>query len=388
MGGVERVEYANTLRGIAAVCVLISHYAGVFWKRPEAVAALLHIPAAQVTMPGYLAWLHPSSHLDWGPFGVGVFFLVSGFVIPFSLRNASCPAFLIGRFFRIVPLYAAGFSISLAALWIVGRYFGVEWPFGFKEVLVHYIPGIRDLLWSTNIDGVIWTLEIEMKFYLVCAAAIVWFRRKSPLVFVVPAVLAVIGLYVAGQLQFWQASAPAAYRFGLGLTHAIPYLVFMFIGTLFHFLHTRSLRAELALFIGTSLFAMFAWLLMTGVFSGEATLLWSYVLATLLFGFAASFPRCFRATRLGNFFADISYPLYAIHGVAGYVALRLLLDAGVATWASLAVTTAAALALAWLLHVAIEVPSDRLGKRLARRLQFGAAAPDAASEPAIHGQAG
>lgn len=386
MGAVERVEYANTLRGIAAVCVLVAHYAGVFWKRPESVAALLHIPAAQVTMPGYLAWLHPSSHFDWGPFGVAVFFLVSGFVIPFSLRNASCPAFLIGRFFRIVPLYAAGFSVTLAALWIVGRRFGVEWPFAFKEVLVHYIPGIRDLLWSTNIDGVIWTLEIEMKFYLVCAAAIVWFRRKSPLVFAVPAILALIGSYAASQLASWQAPAPAAYRFGLGLTHAIPYLVFMFIGTLFHFLHTASLRAQPALFIGTFLFATFAWLLMTGMFSGEATLLWNYALAVLLFGFAASFPRCFRATRLGNFFADISYPLYAVHGVAGYVAMRLLLDAGVSAWASLAAATAAALALAWLLHVAVEVPSDRFGKRLAQRLQSGAAVP--AGGPAIPEQAG
>jgi peptidoglycan/LPS O-acetylase OafA/YrhL len=218
-----------------------------------------------------------------------------------------------------------------------------------------------------------------MKFYLVCAAVIFWFRRRSVLVFLAPAILVLIGVYVAGQLQFVQASAPPIYRFGLGLTHAIPYLVYMFIGTVFHFLYTGSMRAEKAVFVGAVLFGSFAWLLTTGVFSGEASLLWSYAFAVMVFGFAASFPQFFKATKVGDFLADISYPLYAIHGVAGYVALRLMLDVGVANWLALLMVTAAAIALAWALHVTVEVPSDILGKRLARRFESWSALATAKS---------
>lgn len=52
--------------------------------------------------------------------------------------------------------------------------------------MIHYIPGIRDVMWSRGIDGIVWTLEIEMKFYLVCSALIVWFREQSLKVFFAP----------------------------------------------------------------------------------------------------------------------------------------------------------------------------------------------------------
>lgn len=131
-----KVEFANTLRGLAAVFVMISHYFGVFWERPEAVAALILAPELPVTVPGYLAWLHLVPQFDWGYLGVCLFFLISGFVIPFSFRNATWGSFLVGRFFRIWPLYAAGFSITLLALWLSTRLHGAPWPFEAEHVLV------------------------------------------------------------------------------------------------------------------------------------------------------------------------------------------------------------------------------------------------------------
>jgi peptidoglycan/LPS O-acetylase OafA/YrhL len=55
----------------------------------------------RAAFPTYLLWLHTSvPQFSWGAFGVALFFLVSGFVIPFSLRAG--PSFLVARFFRIV----------------------------------------------------------------------------------------------------------------------------------------------------------------------------------------------------------------------------------------------------------------------------------------------
>ncbi|TPK42322.1 MULTISPECIES: acyltransferase [unclassified Mesorhizobium] len=355
--GTSRVDFANTLRGIAAVCVLIAHYTANFWRLRDAVASLIHAPVLPelFAFPVYLRWLHLTvPEFDWGAFGVALFFLVSGFVIPFSLRNATWQGFLVGRLFRIIPLYMAGFSITILSVWLVGRYFGVSWPFSVGEIAAHYIPGLRELFGMPSIDGIVWTLEIEIKFYLICALAITWFQRGSILVFAVPAALAACEFYMI--------------RNGFGSTALlpIPFLIFMFIGVVFHYLRAGALKPEKALFLGAGLFFLFS-ILLGEAMPTLASMAWTYGFAVVVFSFAASFPGLFRSTTIGNFFADISYPLYVIHGVAGYAALRVLLDIGAKAWVSLIIVTVGAIGIAWLLHVSVEVPSHNFGRRLATR---------------------
>lgn len=54
-----------------------------------------------------------------------------------------------------------------------------------------------------------------------------------------------------------------------------------------------------------------------------------------------------------------------IHGVAGYVALRILLDLGMKAWVSLLIVTGGCIFLSWVLHKLVEKPSQRVGKKLA-----------------------
>ncbi|TPN34810.1 acyltransferase [Mesorhizobium sp. B1-1-6] len=356
----SRVDFANTLRGIAAVCVLIAHYTYNFWTLREAVASLAHAPVLpeHFAFPMYLRWLHETiPQFNWGAFGVSVFFLVSGFVIPFSLRNMTWQGFLVGRLFRIIPLYMAGFSITILSIWLVGRYFGVQWPFSISGIAILYLPGLREFFGMPSIDGIVWTLEIEIKFYLVCALGIALFRRGSIWVFAIPAALAACEFYMISS------------GFGQTAILPIPFLIFMFIGVVFHYLHVGALTAERALFLNASLFFGFS-ILLGQAMPGLASMAWTYGFAVLVFAFAASFPQLFQRTRIGNFFADISYPLYVIHGVAGYAGLRVLIDLGVKAWLSLIIITAGATGLAWVLHVVVETPSHNLGKRLAAHLRL------------------
>lgn len=140
----NKVEFANTLRGFAALSVLISHYYSVFWFRKPAVATLTHLPQLDDSLgaPVYLSWLHPFPLNESGSFGVALFFLISGFVIPFSLERSSALTFAINRFFRLVPVYICGFSITLLSIFAGVRYFGVPWPFTASEIASHYIPGL------------------------------------------------------------------------------------------------------------------------------------------------------------------------------------------------------------------------------------------------------
>ncbi|MDG4894614.1 acyltransferase [Mesorhizobium sp. WSM4976] len=384
----ERVAFANTLRGVAAISVLIAHYTGAFWSsNREFTAAMINAPVLPLDrygFPTYLLWLHSVPHFDWGSFGVGVFFLVSGFVIPLSLRRSTWQAFLVGRFFRIVPLYVCGFSVTLLGIWLVGEYFGRPWPFTLGDVLVQYIPGPQLFLWVRSIDGIVWTLEIELIFYVVCALAIIWLRKRSALAFLVPLIVAAIGLYVSGTVDDWKEGAIATYHLLLAIQWAAPFIVFMFIGVTFCYLHSAGLDRLQAIVLTAGLFMLFT--VMAGEAKGIAGgggLAFSYGLAVAVFAVAAMFPSMFRSTVVGDFFAKISYPLYVVHGVAGYAALRVLLDLGLKAWMSLIIVTAGAMGVAWLLHVSVEVPSHVLGKRMAAYFprRGGNAAPSAVSAP-------
>ncbi|MDP5007772.1 MAG: acyltransferase family protein, partial [Glaciimonas sp.] len=110
------MEFANTLRGFAALAVLISHYFDFFWIHRDLSAKLTNTSILSVenyATPFYVSWINFGAGFDWGAYAVGVFFLISGFVIPFSLKQETLVNFAMRRLCRIVPTYAVGFSITL-----------------------------------------------------------------------------------------------------------------------------------------------------------------------------------------------------------------------------------------------------------------------------------
>lgn len=166
----QRIEFAHTLRGLAALSVLMWHFLGVFWANPSAVGDLLKVSSLELNMPSYFAPLHFSAHLNYGSFGVAVFFLISGFVIPFSLQSLSVRAFLIARCFRIYPVYLISIAISLSVIWIIGALVSNRpFPYDMGHVIAQALL-LRGWLWLPSIDGLSWTLEIEVVFYLVVSS--------------------------------------------------------------------------------------------------------------------------------------------------------------------------------------------------------------------------
>ena len=157
--GTRRLAWLDALRGFAALCVVYEHFgARVF--------------------PGFHRLVF--SVFDPGLYGVLVFFLVSGYVVPASLeRRGSVRAFWIGRMFRLFPLF--GFVI-LATLLL--NAFGLASVDGTSQdtgaaVLSHLFM-LNDLLGGPNLVVVIWTLSYEMVFYLLLTALFtVGLHRRS-----------------------------------------------------------------------------------------------------------------------------------------------------------------------------------------------------------------
>jgi peptidoglycan/LPS O-acetylase OafA/YrhL len=90
----ERLPALDSLRAIAALAVLFFHYANGY----EHVVG----PHAR-----------PVPNVEWGHSGVDLFFVISGFVIAWTLdRSSSLADFALGRFARLYPAYLAGAAIT------------------------------------------------------------------------------------------------------------------------------------------------------------------------------------------------------------------------------------------------------------------------------------
>jgi peptidoglycan/LPS O-acetylase OafA/YrhL len=358
----DRIEFANTLRGIAAFLVLIAHYLGVFWGGHSAASALVGAPPI-IGLEGVM--LVPDiSPLNWGYLGVSLFFLISGFVIPFSFERYSVRGFLVGRALRIYPTYFAGFAVSLLSIIATTQYFGTPFPHSLGDVLLH-IPGLRELARVPSIDGIIWTLDVEIKFYVACAMIAPWLRRGSLLVFLVPAAIFVVVMATVPVLSQW---IPSSRLYAMIHAQAMTgqYVVFMFIGVALHFAFRRVHGLVAMTSIAVALFCAMTCLWTFGVRPNVTHIAWSYGLASIVFMASMALAQHFKRNSVSGFFADISYPLYVSHPIFGYALLRVTVGAGMPPWVCVTVTTAAAIALAYAIHVLVERPSQMLGRRLAQ----------------------
>lgn len=369
--GNGRIGFVNTLRGFAAVGVMLSHYLGFYGPGREIISAITTLPPLSLEcqpVPLCSRWLGLVSWFNLPGFCVALFFLISGFVIPFSLQNLSRTGFVMNRLFRIVPTYVAGFAVTLCMLYAGTSTFSVPWSYSLREVLIHFVPGIRDLLWSRHIDFIVWTLEVELKFYFVCMVLLVGFRKQALSVFVVPLLLFVSAASLYPAIPGWEASSVLLYRIAIIYATFALYTVFMFIGVVFHYLYIGRICLLHATFACTGLYILFHVLWATGPYADSAAGARSYGAAMLAFSLAYAFPRLFGSNRLFIFFADISYPLYVIHGVAGYVVLRMLGEIGVPSWLAIPLVVSLCMFVAWLLHVYVESPTQRFGKTLGKKI--------------------
>jgi peptidoglycan/LPS O-acetylase OafA/YrhL len=110
----------------------------------------------------------------------------------------------------------------------------------------------------------------------------------------------------------------------------------------------------------------------------------SYAIALAFFAAAyAARHRMQRATAGLSWLADISYPLYVIHGIAGYALMRMAFDAGIGMAGCIAIATVFAFSAATMMHHFIEVPTQSIGKALSLRMSARAnSAEMGATQPA------
>ncbi len=359
-----KVLFADTLRGVAAILVLASHHWLLFWTDPTTVSRFTGLEPLPISDPPLIAHFLGNiiSPLNPGPIGVGVFFLVSGFVIPFAFERQSKLGFAAGRVFRLWPTYLAGFFITVSTVTIASALYQTTLPFSGREVLIHSFLGLRAALQSKSIDGIVWSLEVEIIFYATALLIAQSLSKGQLRAFIIPfiALLSVLALKVAVQLmgESWIASKlmkPASFA---------PHLIFIYVGVVLNFWHRNCVTKGRAVTISIIL------LLAAGsavALSGGAVdhLAINYLAALGIFLVLMNIPIENVNNRFFLFFSKISYPLYVVHGVTGYVLLYALVSANIVE-APIAIVLVfgIVIGLACLLHFFIERPSHALGQQL------------------------
>lgn len=123
--------------------------------------------AFSVMLAHYLSPL--SGQYPWAQYGgagVDIFFIISGFIIPQSSEGRSPFAFVQSRVVRLVPGAWICATLTLFAVLLLGVFSGAEWGKYFRSIFfIPAIPGHVNNLGDIWIDGVYWTLFVEIAFY-------------------------------------------------------------------------------------------------------------------------------------------------------------------------------------------------------------------------------
>ena len=150
----RRINELDLLRFIAAMAVVIYHY--VF--RAQATEGL-----SQLSFPLLEWWA------KFGFFGVHLFFIISGFVILMSAEKGGLRHFIMSRVTRLYP----AFWICCTATYLIIVWNGAPL---FNVTLREYFINMTMLsgfVGVDSVDGVYWTLFVEIKFYGLIALLLV-----------------------------------------------------------------------------------------------------------------------------------------------------------------------------------------------------------------------
>ncbi|KDN85135.1 acyltransferase family protein [Kitasatospora cheerisanensis] len=420
-----RLGWLDGLRGIAALLVAVHHFGLLRW----------------------FSWGEAfENKFDLGIFAVMLFFLVSGYIVPASLeRRGDVRGFWVGRLFRIYPLLIAAVVLSL--LLLPAKYSAVPdvvtdrpfWAYLANLTLLHEMTNIASAL------GAMWTLCYEMVFYFLVSALFVrnWHRQSAPISLFFAAAALLLGAWWKPQLLTPKgvAAVPTTTHHVIVATVLIMVtglvlvllgrpelvrlgaLVLGGLGAVLLFLNARSMFFEsmmilATMFAGTAIFraekgqtdrslaaVCCAFVLAAGFLSGYMynhgqaafnrtwTHSWQgfslpYALAWVVFG-VGMLLRGRRWPRVLTWLGAISYSVYVVH-IPVLWATWWFKDhvvsyptTGWARWLLPLTFVAAVLLFSQLTYKLIEMPGQKLGKKVAKALdrRTAARAAKAAPEP-------
>lgn len=330
----QRIGIINALRGFAALAVAWGHF-----------------------VAGQGRFLGPTG--KYGYLGVEIFFVISGFVIPWSLYRSGYTArdygrFLLKRNLRLYPPYLASIAISLLATnFILAPLFHIpRIALSGRDLLLHFTY-LNDIVHVPWVNVAYWTLAVEFQWYLLVGLAYPLLASRSKLARFAITVAMLLAYYTI----FWDRL----------VFHYLPiFLIGVFV---FQWRARIIQRYEMLGLIAVMTLAM---LRISGLL---------VPLVAVPTGLLIAFSHF--ENRLANRVGDISYSLYLLHLPIGVAVIGLLARIPFSSWylgLLDVIGVAASMAAAWVLYELVEKPSQELSSSI--RFVRRAPKPEPEAQPA------
>jgi len=335
-----RLRALDGLRLIAALMVAAYHYGGRGGEIDQAWGS-----SPKVQFPTLHEWF------AYGPLGVQIFFVISGFVICMSGWGRPLRSFFASRVSRLMPAYWVA-AILVTAVFALPA---VAYPAVSPSELLVNMTMLQEPLGAHRVLGVDWTLWVELRFYALFAVFIVLPGANRQRII----------LFCSG----WTLAAAIAQSAKMPLLDLVimPEYAPYFIGGVGLYLVHRDRRDVYAWGI-----VIVSWLI--GQYNGVDRLwhapnpeFFSYrssfgIMLVVTFGYVAV-----AAIALGWMnWADwrwltvagaLTYPFYLVHEHLGWVVIKLYHQTWhIPSYATFALTVLTMLVLAWLLNKLVEEP--------------------------------
>ncbi|MCK6648778.1 MAG: acyltransferase [Bacteroidia bacterium] len=319
----NHVPILDSLRAIAALSVCLFHFitGPVGFVKNEAVLSVFR----------------------YGSYGVQLFFVISGFIIPWAISQYNYEIkkyfkFLLKRFIRLEPPYIVSIVLGLGLLFVKTFYFANDTgkDVEIAQLLLHlgYLIPFTDYEW---INQVYWTLAIEFQFYLFMGLFYFILVSKDYRIRIL-AYLFLFSLTFLGsdKLLFYWLS------------------VFLVGNVLFLFISKRIGWIELFLVMFFCFLQIIFFLPTPTVF---ATSIGAFF---ILFLFNYSIP-------ILNWVGKMSYSLYLMHTIVGYTLINVLshyIEHPFSKFILILSGLAVSIAFSYLCYLIIEKPSQRLSSKI------------------------
>lgn len=322
--------------------------------------------------------IHTAALRDFGPvgeaitnagkYGVDVFFVISGFTVAKTFKEAPCySAYLTRRLFRIAPIYWIVVSLALlfsALGWTISPWMeDLGASPNFYNLFMHLsMLSFLDYRIASSAIGVEWTIPIEVFWYTLLPLLIAY-TRTVPRTFLVVLALAI---FTAGLSYFLKksigTSLPAKW---LPTSHGH----FFFVGALTYVLRQKFTTLPLQksrLWIAGAVVIFFVSLAVSFPGRGELIALSTAVLVTFLAPGRGKL--VFKALTLKPllFVGSISYSLYLVH----YAVISGIQKLGVDwpnAFVGFLVVFLVSVAISTVTYVVIERPTNAWGRRIVQR---------------------
>jgi peptidoglycan/LPS O-acetylase OafA/YrhL len=330
----DRIPTLDLLRFVAAAGVMLYHFVTCFPTDPPAISA--------ATRYGYL--------------GVPLFFMISGFVIPWSAMGRTPADFVASRVSRLYPTFWVAMALTIALAFVF------QGTLPSVRTLIANMTMVPAMLGSPRIDDIYWTLEIEVRFYALIFVLLI--LRQMP--------------HFERWLMGWLAAAVVCYfvnePWAVSFALLMPHAVYFIAGGLFFLVMFRGWTWQRATAIALSslLSAATAYDGRAGFISADAASAVIVPIVIVVFFGAFAMLRVPVAPGLAYKLGALTYPLYLTHAAVGVFAYRALVPH--IGWWALPVIIVLVLLVSWILSVTVDIPARKPVRRWIGQLlaPFGA----------------